>query len=286
MEDGDDKKAAELTPAERNRALAALETTGRALASGGGWLGRHILAGGAFLGRRIAAAYRAIDPDVHRHLAQLPLLSYSLFCKRHEEIEPGEPDGFPPLVLVHGLGGNRGTFLLLGWYLWLVGRKRSYRIAFEPGQSIEEQAEALAAFVRDVLAATGEAQVEMVGHSLGGLVARLAVQEHGLAERVRTLVTMGAPHRGTYPARYANTAQIRALRPDSPLIRRLAGRPFPASVRAVCLWSQNDLFVLPPESAVLEGAEAVDMTPFTHYSYLLDPDGWNAVRRALEGGRA
>jgi len=238
---------------------------------------------GAFVGTRVAEAYRSVDPDVMRHVSQVPLMSYSLFVSRRNEVDPGTPDGYPPLVFVHGLGGSRGDFLLMAWYLWLRGRKRSYRIHFDADQTIDEMAAALAEFVFQVREVTGESQVEVIAHSLGGIVSRAAILEHGMAPATRTLITLGSPHGGTYPARYANTVKTRDLRPDSELIQRLSTIPWPAEVRGVTFFSHNDLFVLPAESAALEGTETMDATPFTHYSYLVDPDSWAAVARALEG---
>ncbi|MBI5526912.1 MAG: alpha/beta fold hydrolase [Deltaproteobacteria bacterium] len=245
-------------------------------------VGKATVRGGRFVGRKAAEAYRSIDPDVMRHLAQVPLLSYSLLVSREEKIEAGEPDGHPPLVFVHGLGGNRGNFLLMAWYLRLKGRRRSYKIHFDPGQSIAEMAAALARFIRAVKKATGESQVEIVAHSLGGIVARMAIEKHRLASSVATLVTLGTPHKGTYPARYANTVNTREIRPDSALICELNKRPWPGRVRGVTFWSRGDLFVLPAESAAVPGTETVDMTPFTHYSYLLDPKSFAAVADALK----
>lgn len=245
--------------------------------------GKGLKTAGLFVAGQARDLYRKIDPDVPRHLVQIPLLSYSLLVSRRETIEPGESDGHPPLIFVHGLGGNRGNFLLMAWWLRAHGRKRSYKIAFEPGQSIDEMAAALAQFVEEVRTATGEERVEIVAHSLGGIVARLALNEHGLQDRIRTLVTLGTPHHGTYPARYANTETTRDLRPDSELIRRLNAKPWPASVRGVTFWSRNDLFVLPAESAALQGTEIVDATPFTHYSYLIDFKAFKAVTDLLAG---
>ncbi|RJO74560.1 MAG: alpha/beta fold hydrolase [Myxococcales bacterium] len=234
-------------------------------------------------GRKVAEGYHAIDPDVTRHLAHVPLLSFSLFVSRREPIAPGEPDGHPPLIFVHGLGGNRGNFLLMALYLRLYGRKRSYKIHFDPGQTIEQMAVALAHFIQDVRQATGSESVDLIAHSMGGLVARLALSEPGLDGAARTLITMGAPHKGTYSARFANTEVTRALRPDSELMRRLAAMGWPKGVRGATFFSRNDLFVLPAESATAEGAEAVDATPFTHYSYLIDPRCFVKVAQALEG---
>lgn len=246
-------------------------------------VGRGLARAGRWVGGQVAAGYRAIDPDLVRHLAQTPLLGLSLLAPRKGLVTAGEPDGHPPLLLVHGLGGNRGTLLPLAWYLRLHGRRRSYCVHFEGATAIPEMAAALAEFIGAVKDATGEPAVDIVAHSMGGVVARLAIADHGLAGSVRTLVTMGSPHQGTFPARYANTRCIRDLRPDSPLVTRLRATPWPDGVRGVTFWSRSDIFVLPPESATVPGARAVEVTPFTHYSYLIDPRGWVAVARALEG---
>lgn len=245
--------------------------------------GKAVVKAGGVVGRKVAEGYGSIDPDVMRHLAQVPLLSYSLFVSRKEVIEAGVDDGHPPLIFVHGLGGRGGEFLLLSRFLWVMGRKRSYSIHFDDGQSVVDKAAALARFIRDVKKATGCPQVDIVAHSLGGVVSRLAIANHRLGTSVETLVTLGSPHKGTYPARYGNTSDLRDLRPDSELMTRLNSRPWPKNVRGVTFWSRNDLLILPPESAAMEGTEQVDSTPFTHYSYLLDPRSWIAVAQALEG---
>jgi pimeloyl-ACP methyl ester carboxylesterase len=245
-------------------------------------VGRWLIGAGRVLGRQTAAAYRSIDPDVRRHVAQIPLLSYSLLGARRAPVKALPPDGHPPLIFVHGLGGSRGDFTLMSKYLWLHGRRRSYRVHLEGGLSLERLAEALATLVGEVLAATGERQVELIAHSLGGLVVRMALADWDLAAVVKTVITLGSPHQGTYPARYADTAVTRELRPDSDLIRRLSAIPWPAEVHGVSFWSKSDVFVLPPESAALEGTDQIEVTPFTHYSYLIDPRCWALVRKELE----
>lgn len=244
--------------------------------------GRSLLAGGVFVKDYAKGLYDGIDPDVKRHLFQLPLLSYSLLSSRDESIEPGEPDGHPPLVFVHGLWGSAGDFMLMSWYLWFLGRKRSYRIHFEKNQSIDDMARALARFIRKVRKVTGEPRVDIISHSLGGVVARIAVSEHRLGTGVGTLLTMGSPHHGTWSARYASTIKTRDLRPDSDLILRINRKAWPRSIRVFNFFSNNDLLVVPPESAFTPGAVALDMSPTTHYGYLLDRKIWVRVKEALE----
>ncbi|MBW2453283.1 MAG: hypothetical protein JRI68_02180 [Deltaproteobacteria bacterium] len=245
-------------------------------------VGRWLVGATRYLGRQTAAAYRAIDPDVRRHVAQLPLLTYSLIGSRRTPVQELPADGYPPLVFVHGLGGSRGDFLLLSKYLWLHGRRRSYRVQLDGGEPLDRLAEGLVKLVDEVREVTGEPQVELIAHSLGGLVVRVALADFDLAPAVKTVITLGSPHHGTYSARYADTAVTRELRPDSPLIQRLAQRPWPTGVQGVTFWSKSDVFVLPPESAALEGTDQIEVTPFTHYSYLIDPRSWSLVRRELE----
>ena len=244
-------------------------------------VGRALGAAGAFVGRKVADGYRAIDPDVGRHVAQIPLLASTLLGARAAEVEAAPDDGHPPLVFVHGLGGSRGDFLLMSWYLATLGRKRSYRVAFDTGASIEERGAWLATYLREVLAVNDADQVDVVAHSLGGVAARVALTDPDIASRVRVLITLGSPHGGTYPARYGNTETLRELRPDSQLVARLKSAGWPEGVRGVTFWSRADLFVLPPESAAVEGTERIELTPFTHYSYLISPKSWVAVARAL-----
>lgn len=239
---------------------------------------------GAAVGRQTARWYRSIDPDLKRHLVQTPLLSYSLFSSRKVTVRAQEADGHPPLIFVHGLGGSRGDFLLMSSYFWLKGRSRTYRIHFRKGQSIDQMAKALAGFVRRVKRTTREKKVDIVAHSLGGLISRIAVVEHRLAGSVKTLITLGAPHLGTHSARLLDTETFRDLRPESVLMRRLRNKRWPSRVRGVTFWSRSDLMILPPESAALPGTSTVEMPRFTHYSYLIDPKSWRTVYETLDQG--
>ena len=229
------------------------------------------------VGRFTARIYQSIDPDVIRHLAFSPLMAYSLFSSRTEKIHPQKPDGYPPLIFVHGLGGSRGDFLLMAGYFWLKGRSRAYRIHFRRGQTIPQMAQALARFIQKVKKATDEKKVEIVAHSLGGVISRIAVSDHDLASSVKTLVTLGAPHQGTHSARLLNTANLRDLRPNSDFMKKLCRKKWPKGVRGLSFWSRNDLLIVPPESAKLSGMQSVETTPFTHYSYLIDPRSWREV---------
>lgn len=244
-------------------------------------VGRGLAIAGRYVGTKVAAAYNGIDPDVRRHIAQLPLMSYSLLARGEKPVVARESDGFPPLVFVHGLGGGRGDFAPMALYLRNKGRRRSYSIRFEGGGDVEARGGQLARFILQVLEANGESQVDVVAHSLGGVIAWTALVDHSMGPKVRRLVTMGSPHGGTYAARLGNTPVTWDLRPNSPFLQRLRKSPFPSTVKATSFWSASDLVILPAESAALPNSQQIEMTPFTHYGYLIHPRSWHAVHLAI-----
>jgi pimeloyl-ACP methyl ester carboxylesterase len=129
-----------------------------------------------------------------------------------------------PVVLVHGIGDNRSAFTVLRRTLRRRGFSRIVTVNYSPLTSdVRKAAAALAGHVERVCEQSGYEQVFLVGHSLGGIIARYYVQRLGGDARVSTLVTLGSPHAGSQLARIAPLLVGRQLRPDSDLMRELAG---------------------------------------------------------------
>src|SRR5262245_30001914 len=99
-------------------------------------------------------------------------------------------------------------------------------------------------------------RIDIVGHSEGGLLARYYVQKLNGARRVRHLVTLGTPHRGT-PWAYSGhlvgrvLPSLRQMAPGSALLRDLTDDRFPASVRLTSIYSQRDS-ICPPSACRLD----------------------------------
>ncbi|MBG0856459.1 alpha/beta fold hydrolase [Streptomyces spinoverrucosus] len=111
-----------------------------------------------------------------------------------------------PVVLVHGTFGNSvDNWLGLAPYL----TKRGYCVfSLDYGQlpgvpffhglgPIEKSAEQLDAFVDKVLAATGAAEADLVGHSQGGMMPRYYLKFLGGAAEVNALVGIAPDNHGT-----------------------------------------------------------------------------------------
>lgn len=264
-----------------NLALAGLSVAGRGVARAA-----------ARASAAVASAYRAVDPDLRRHVAELPLVALTALAPRRDAIEPLPVDGWPPVVFVHGLGGHPGNFAPLQTYFRLCGRRRTYAFAQNGGELAEEGAR-LAAFLEAIVAANGlsdDAALDVVAHSMGGLVARLALEDARAVRRIGTLVTLGTPHAGTHVARYAATPRTLDLRPSSAVVARLARqlpwRGPPKQPRLVAMWSDADMMLLPATAARVEGAENVEMPGISHNGYLLHPTAWRRIYEVLTPLRA
>jgi triacylglycerol lipase len=241
------------------------------------------------MGRGVSSAYSAIDPDVRRHIGQLPLMGLTLLSPRRSNVQPIAGDGRRPVVFVHGLVGHPGNFLPMRKFLALKGYKQTYAIALESVSTMSASADQLSFFIEEIIRVNGlgpGATVDCVAHSMGGLVARLALEDSATRARISTLITLGTPHLGTYAARFGATQNVLDLRPGSPVMTRLRAQlPWqgpPNQPRLVALWSPADVLLLPAEAACAPGADAVEMPGFTHYSYLLSPTAWSRVHTVLE----
>ncbi|MEU0335074.1 alpha/beta fold hydrolase [Streptomyces sp. NPDC006193] len=197
----------------------------------------------------------------------------------------------PPVVLLHGFIDNRSVFVLLRRTLAQHGRQRVESLNYSPLTcDIRAAAELLGRHIEEICERTGSARVDVVGHSLGGLIARYYVQCLGGDLRVRTLVTLGTPHSGTRVAPLADAHPIvRQMRPGSPVIEALA-RPAPGCrTRFVSFWSDLDPVMVPLETACLEhpdlDARNVRVTGIGHLALPVHPAVAAGIREALDTPR-
>ncbi len=158
-----------------------------------------------------------------------------------------------PILLVHGLVDNRSIFTLLRRALRRRGFGRVITVNYSPfTHDVRSAASRLAALVEATCEETGYERVHVVGHSLGGIVARYYVQCLGGDARVHTLCTLGTPHSGTLAARLLPHVLVRQLRPGSELMLELA-RPAPqCRTRFVAFWSDLDQLIIPKRNGCLD----------------------------------
>lgn len=198
------------------------------------------------------------------------------------------PDSGRPVVLLHGFVDNRSVFVLLRRSLARHGRHRLESLNYSPLMcDLRNAADLLGRRVEEICARTGHQEVDLVGHSLGGLIARYYVQRLGGDARVRTLVTLGTPHAGTTVAPLASAHPlVRQMRPGSEVLRELAGPAPGCRTRFVSFWSDLDQVMVPVETARLDHPDLVvhnvRVSGIGHLALPVHPTVAAGIRQALD----
>ncbi|MGW0709290.1 esterase/lipase family protein [Streptomyces sp. NPDC002643] len=197
-------------------------------------------------------------------------------------------EGRPPVVLLHGFIDNRSVFVLLRRALDRDGGRHIESLNYSPLTcDIRTAAELLGRHIEDICERTGQQRVDIVGHSLGGLIARYYVQRLGGDHRVRTLVTLGTPHSGTRAVPLANAHPIvRQMRPGSEVLEELNAPAPGCGTRFVAFWSDFDQVMDPVETARVDHPDLVvrnvQVTGIGHLALPVHPTVAAEIREVLD----
>lgn len=196
--------------------------------------------------------------------------------------DPAPAPARAPVLLLHGVLCNAGV--LCGLKADLAARNIGpvYALSYGPPlSSIELFADQVAARVDAILAVTGAARVAIVGHSMGGLVARAYLRRYGAA-KIAVVVMVGAPHHGSVHAHLFPGTCLAQLRPGNAWLAELnRSESSPPAVRLVSLWSWHDSMVAPQTSARLAGALNIELRGVGHNALLGDRHVFGLVAREL-----
>jgi len=214
-----------------------------------------------------------------------------------------------PVVLIPGWHGDPASFDRMIPALeragltvldFDAGRPGTQALAYRPaaaGQHIPDVAAgAVQPAIEAALARAGYpagSPVDVVGFSMGGLVARYLIEKAGWASRVGTLVMLGTPNHGTIAAWVPGTvggfgrwnATGGDMRPGSPFLHSL-GTAEPAGERYVAIGGAPPWLpfrydgLVPSESPFLTGDERY-LVPAHHGALPRDPQALSLVISAL-----
>ncbi|MEU7135619.1 alpha/beta fold hydrolase [Streptomyces sp. NPDC046261] len=200
----------------------------------------------------------------------------------------GEPSAqHAPVLLLHGFIDNRSVFVLLRRSLRRHGWRQVWSLNYSPLTcDLRTAAGMLGRHVEEVCARTGREQVDMVGHSLGGLIARYYIQRLGGDARVRTLVTLGTPHGGTRVAPLMSAHPlVRQMRPDSDVIAELAEPAPHCATHFISFWSDLDQIMVPVETAAIDHPDLISrnvrVSGVGHLALPVHPEVAAGIRQAL-----
>jgi triacylglycerol esterase/lipase EstA (alpha/beta hydrolase family) len=185
--------------------------------------------------------------------------------------EPPAAPAATPVLLLHGVLCNAGVWSGFRKHLASRGLAPLYTLSYGPPlASIEVFAAQVARKVDYIRRATGGSRVAIVGHSMGGLVARAYLRRYG-AESVSTLITFGAPHHGSVHAWLFPGACLRQLRPGNEWLAELnRTEDVEPAIPTISIWSWHDSMVAPQTSGRLRGARNIEVIGVGHNALLND----------------
>jgi pimeloyl-ACP methyl ester carboxylesterase len=208
---------------------------------------------------------------------------------RRQRVRPlAAGDARRPVVLLHGYAQHTANFL------WLVRRLRRdgwlhlYTVRHTAiGGDIERSAQRLGDALDRIRRTSGAREVDVVAHSMGGLVARAWIGTRGRASGIARLVTLGTPHQGTLTLRWlAVDPMVDQMRPGSAVLRRLAAPDaVPTMVDCISIYSVDDALVVPASAAYCPGAFNVEVRGLGHMSLLFSRRVYELVRENLAAAR-
>jgi pimeloyl-ACP methyl ester carboxylesterase len=196
-----------------------------------------------------------------------------------------------PIILIHGYACNRGLWLPAA--RWFAAR--GYRVSainLTPLHcDIDDYVPTIAAEIAAVRAASGAARVALIGHSMGGLVARAYLQDcetRAVDAAVAALVTLGTPHCGTHIARIGIGESARQMRFRAPWVTALGPRRRPGDAAVVAICSLQDNIVSRPleQRLPLPDARTIHVRRQGHMSLAASPRILRIVERVLRRAAA
>jgi len=204
-----------------------------------------------------------------------------------------------PVILVHGFNSDHATWRPyvdadgfldeLGLSGFAVGDGQAEGAlntgnAVEPRRrtnSLAQNAAILAGYIDEVRSAVGAEKVDIIAHSMGGLIARNYVSAHGTPNGVAQLLTLGTPMAGTHcavlpaslglmlpasieiqPSYVTDIFNRRITRRNGSRFHLLAGTPREVPLQSPCTDAPSDLVV---SSRSVRGIQAeFDEMPVLH----------------------
>lgn len=205
---------------------------------------------------------------------------YNLSLKSHREFHYSKESSEPPVILLQGFLGTSSVLKPLDEYLQKQGRNVFVvDLGIVNIQDIRESAEKLLFEIERIMDEYSKRfdfqEVDMVAHSMGGLIALYYVRRLGGHRLVRNLITLGTPYRGTYAAGLGValfgllSKGVWQMLPGSRFLKELHEIPKEAQdTHLVSLAAQHDT-LCPPSSCFLKGATN-RIVPLGHASLLMD----------------
>ena len=174
-----------------------------------------------------------------------------------------------PILFIHGIFHNRSTFAWLKQKLYTKGFRHFKEVDLMTSiRPIPHLAEQIAREARLLLKKHEVSEIDIVAHSMGGVIARYFVQLLGGDGIVRNLITLGTPHQGTEWSRYSILPHLRELKPQSRTLELLNQSGPPKQTRAIAISGELDIVIRPKDCMWWNGVRNIHLSHVGHAGLL------------------
>nr|ADR10200.1 lipase [bacterium enrichment culture clone F5-11] len=193
-------------------------------------------------------------------------------------LAPATASANGPIIFVHGYSGSGSNWDIMASRFVASGYPSNQLYKFDYASLVNSNmvsASQLGSLVNTVRARHGNAKVNIIAHSNGGLVTRWYLVMQNGQSNVRRFISLGSPHSGTTWAYACVSPACFEMRPLSTFLITLAGRGCDRS-----LWSLVDGIIIPASSAACGQSRLTSQV--NHLALLTDAGVYNDVRRELQ----
>ncbi|USR92185.1 alpha/beta fold hydrolase [Phormidium yuhuli AB48] len=168
------------------------------------------------------------------------------------------------VVLVHGIFRQSKVFSKMKQRLQAEGYTVYSPDLFHRwgALGLADLAQQLASFIEQHLPA--DAEFDLVGLSMGGIVSRYYLQRLNGASRVRHFITIASPHLGTWLAYTFPRRTGLEMRPGSRLLKDLDQDLDRLDVEITSIWTLWDFIIVPSQHCCLPVGEVIQVPVLLH----------------------
>ncbi len=217
-------------------------------------------------------------------IVHLVLLVVDYITSLFQSITPkisSPQDNRCPIILVHG-------YMMRGLVMYPIKRRLSkdgyknvYLFTYSPPWlNIDDFSLQLKDKIESVKKETGAEKVDLICHSMGGLVALNYINNHDGVKNIDRLITLGTPFGGSKLWSFSIGRCGKEMKPGSEILKKLSVPP--AGVKTTAIYTTFDEMVIPYEYGKIEGADNIEMNYIGHVGLLFDGKAYGIIREALK----
>lgn len=163
-----------------------------------------------------------------------------------------------PILFISGWIGTPNHFIVLenrlkidGWAVF------SLDLSHHSLDDLEKAAEEVQHKIEDIKQKTKNSYVDLICHSIAGLVARHYIKYLGGINSVKHYISLGTPHYGTSVNFLGEGKNMKAIKPDSGFLAQLnQPQETTGTIFYTAIWSSTDEAVKPVENAAFKNENA------------------------------